>query len=140
MTRSMRAVAPLLAVVIAAPVAAAQDVARPDGVANVPAAAPAALTAHSAAAVTTTGPAVVERGPQVGPTAGAAAAGVRVHRAAATAPAPMPRREETTQNRAMMIVGGAGLIVGAIIGDTAGTLVMVGSAGIGLYGLYKYLE
>ena len=40
----------------------------------------------------------------------------------------------------MIIVGAAGLIVGAIIGDTAGTLVMVGSAGVGLWGLYKYLE
>lgn len=41
---------------------------------------------------------------------------------------------------AMMIVGAAGFIAGALIGDSAGTIIMVGSAGIGLYGLYKYLE
>ena len=40
---------------------------------------------------------------------------------------------------ALMIVGGAALIVGAVIGDTAGTIVMLGGAGIGLYGLYLFL-
>lgn len=44
------------------------------------------------------------------------------------------------QSRAMMIVGGAALIVGAVIGSTAGTLVMVGGAVIGLAGLYQYLQ
>jgi hypothetical protein len=38
-----------------------------------------------------------------------------------------------------MIVGGAALIVGAVIGDSAGTIVMLGGAGIGLYGLYLFL-
>jgi len=40
---------------------------------------------------------------------------------------------------ALMIVGGAALIVGAVIGDSAGTIVMLGGAGIGLYGLYLFL-
>jgi len=44
------------------------------------------------------------------------------------------------QSRAMMIVGGAGLIVGAIIGGTPGTLVMVGGGVVGLVGLYDYLQ
>ena len=42
--------------------------------------------------------------------------------------------------RAMMIVGGAAFIAGAIIGGDAGTLVMVGGAAVGLYGLYEYLK
>ena len=38
-----------------------------------------------------------------------------------------------------MIVGGAALIVGAVIGDDAGTIVMIGGAAMGLYGLYRFL-
>jgi hypothetical protein len=38
-----------------------------------------------------------------------------------------------------MIVGGTALVLGAVIGGDAGTLVMVGGAGIGLYGLYRFL-
>ncbi|MGH7619678.1 MAG: hypothetical protein ACREPM_20890 [Gemmatimonadaceae bacterium] len=51
--------------------------------------------------------------------------------AAATAPA---------QARAMMIVGVAALIAGAIIGDTPGTIIMVGGTVVGLIGLYEYLQ
>jgi len=40
---------------------------------------------------------------------------------------------------AMMIVGGAALVIGAVIGNDAGTIVMLGGAGIGLYGLYLFL-
>ena len=39
-----------------------------------------------------------------------------------------------------MIVGFAGLVAGAIIGGTAGTLIMVGGAALGLWGLYNYLQ
>ena len=39
-----------------------------------------------------------------------------------------------------MLVGGAGLIVGAIIGGQSGTIVMVGSGVIGLVGLFRYLQ
>jgi hypothetical protein len=42
--------------------------------------------------------------------------------------------------RAMMIVGGAAFVAGALIGGDAGTLVMVGGAAVGLYGLYEYLK
>lgn len=44
------------------------------------------------------------------------------------------------QPEAMMIVGGAALIVGAIVGDTPGEIIMIGGAIIGLVGLYKYLQ
>lgn len=44
------------------------------------------------------------------------------------------------QSRALMAVGVAGLIVGAIIGGTPGTIIMVGGALVGLKGLYDYLQ
>ncbi|HXT14434.1 MAG TPA: hypothetical protein VN706_02310 [Gemmatimonadaceae bacterium] len=44
------------------------------------------------------------------------------------------------QSRAMMVVGAAALIAGAIIGGDPGTIIMVGGAVIGLYGLYQYLQ
>ena len=50
------------------------------------------------------------------------------------------QRHSQGQPKALMIVGGAAFVAGAIIGDTAGTLFMVGGAGVGLYGLYQYLQ
>jgi len=44
------------------------------------------------------------------------------------------------QPMAMMVVGGTALLVGAIIGDTPGTIFMIGGAVIGLVGLYEYLQ
>jgi len=44
------------------------------------------------------------------------------------------------QSQALMVVGGAALIVGAIIGGDPGTVIMVGGAIVGLYGLYQYLQ
>jgi hypothetical protein len=44
------------------------------------------------------------------------------------------------QARALMVVGGAALLTGAIIGGDTGTIFMVGGALIGLYGLYQYLQ
>lgn len=41
---------------------------------------------------------------------------------------------------ALMIVGGAAFVAGLIIGGDAGTIVMLGGAGVGLYGLYLYLQ
>lgn len=37
-----------------------------------------------------------------------------------------------------MVAGGALFVAGAIVGDTAGTLMMVGGAGVGAYGLFVY--
>ncbi len=44
------------------------------------------------------------------------------------------------QDQAMMVVGLAGLIAGAIIGGAPGTIIMVGGAVVGLVGLYNYLQ
>ncbi len=45
-----------------------------------------------------------------------------------------------SRSPAMMIVGGAGLIVGALIGGQAGTIIMVGGGLVGLVGLWNYLK
>lgn len=127
MTRRFRCTMPLLAV-MAATTAGAQEIRQPAG----PQATANAMAATDSAQVTAR--------PSAGPTTERAAAGIRAPRAEANPPTPAPRPAETSQNKAMMVVGAAGLIVGAIIGDTAGTLIMVGSAVIGLFGLYKYLE
>ena len=44
------------------------------------------------------------------------------------------------QSRAMMIVGGGALLVGAIIGGDPGTVIMVSGVVVGLIGLYNYLQ
>jgi hypothetical protein len=44
------------------------------------------------------------------------------------------------QSKAMMGVGIAGFVAGALIGGTSGRIIMVGSAVVGLYGLYVYLQ
>jgi hypothetical protein len=41
---------------------------------------------------------------------------------------------------ALMVVGGAAIVLGAIIGDAAGTLFMIGGAVALLVGLYRYLQ
>jgi hypothetical protein len=40
----------------------------------------------------------------------------------------------------MMLVGGAGLLVGSIVGGKAGTVIMVGGGAVGLFGLWNYLK
>jgi hypothetical protein len=44
------------------------------------------------------------------------------------------------QSVALMIAGGALFVAGAIVGGDAGTLLMVGGAGIGAYGIYLYFR
>ncbi|MBK7906415.1 MAG: hypothetical protein IPJ78_07610 [Gemmatimonadetes bacterium] len=76
-----------------------------------------------------------------GPRVETARAGVRALAPveARTAPAPM-RRADTKQSRTYMILGGAALLGGAIIGDGVGSIIMLGGLGVGLYGLYLYLQ
>jgi len=52
----------------------------------------------------------------------------------------IPGQARESQNVAMMIVGGAALVVGSVIGDDAGTIMMVGGGVVGLVGLYRYLQ
>ena len=59
-----------------------------------------------------------------------------------TARRPFVRAAESganSQNTAMMIVGGVGVLGGALIGGKAGTVVMIGGTAVGLIGLWRYL-
>ena len=51
-----------------------------------------------------------------------------------------PGQTRASSAVALMIVGGAALVVGSVIGGDAGTLMMVGGGVLGLVGLYRYLQ
>jgi uncharacterized membrane protein len=77
----------------------------------------------------------------VGPTIAANTVGVR----APSATRALNARAADTHmgagtNVALMVVGGAAIIIGAIIGETAGLLIAVAGAAIGLYGLYYFIQ
>ena len=79
-----------------------------------------------------------------GPTLQAAAVGFRASEAKVDAStkvtaAPIIRRNQG-QDVALMVVGVGAMIAGALIGDTAGTIIIIGGAGMALFGLYHYLE
>lgn len=76
-----------------------------------------------------------------GPTVLAAQAALRPDlRMDATVPRALDVRSQLRRSETLMIVGGAIFLAGAIIGDDAGTIIMIGGAGIGIYGLYLYLQ
>jgi predicted phage tail protein len=55
----------------------------------------------------------------------------------------VPPREEHVgagQSVAMMVVGAAAIVTGAIIGGNGGTAIAVGGGVIGLVGLYRYMK
>jgi hypothetical protein len=78
----------------------------------------------------------------VGPTVAASTAGIRAPAQAKGLNATASRDPHmgAGTNVALMVVGGAALIVGAIIGGTAGILIAVAGAAIGLYGLYYFIQ
>ena len=76
----------------------------------------------------------------VGPTREALSVGVRPAMSQTTAPAAAKGGAGLGQPEAMMIVGGAAILVGAVIGGNAGDIFMVGGAVVGLFGLYKYIQ
>ena len=59
---------------------------------------------------------------------------------AASEQAAQRRGAGLAQSEAMMIVGGAAILVGAIVGGDPGRIIMIGGAVVGLVGLYKYLQ
>lgn len=73
------------------------------------------------------------------PTEANARVGVRAMKSPAPAPAE-PEHEHMRQSEAMMIVGGAILIVGAVVGGRPGTIIMIGGGAIGIVGLIRYLQ
>ena len=78
--------------------------------------------------------------PSAGPTTEAARAGVTQQTSSELKTAAQARRRGMGQPVALMVVGGAALLTGLIIGGDAGTVIAVGGALIGLYGLYEYLQ
>jgi hypothetical protein len=58
----------------------------------------------------------------------------------ADAQAALQQRLGLGQARAMMIVGFAAVIIGLIMDNDPGTLIAIGGAVVGLYGLYNYLR
>ncbi|HTK48812.1 MAG TPA: hypothetical protein VL328_12625 [Gemmatimonadaceae bacterium] len=75
-----------------------------------------------------------------GPTVDAARIAARYHESGDLKITAAPRRAGYGQPVALMVVGGAALLTGLIIGDDAGTVIAVGGALVGLYGLYEYLQ
>ena len=64
-----------------------------------------------------------------------------VRRAAVAPDAPLPATGANLGTaKAQMIVGGAAFVAGALIGNDAGTVLMLGGAVVGLYGLWNYLK
>jgi hypothetical protein len=93
--------------------------------------------AVTAAPTVATSPAPVAE-PTTGPTLDAASVAVRHVESPVTAsPA---RHAGYGQPVALMVVGGAAVLTGLIIGDSAGAAIAVGGAVVGLIGLYQYLQ
>ena len=76
----------------------------------------------------------------LGPTTSAAAVAVRARPDATHDAVAMQQRAGLGRPMALMIVGLGALIVGSLIGHDVGTIIMIGGAGIGLWGLYQYLQ
>jgi hypothetical protein len=106
------------------------------GITSVAVARPAA--AQSLAPAPATAPVAPVAEPTTGPTL--AAASVAVRHAESPVTAAPARRAGYGQPVALMVVGGAALLTGLIIGDSAGTAIAVGGAVVGLVGLYQYLQ
>lgn len=75
-----------------------------------------------------------------GPTVDAATVGVKHAASASKAPAAYDAHVGAGRNVALMVVGGAALIIGAVIGGAAGILIAVAGAAVGLYGLYYFIQ
>jgi hypothetical protein len=85
-------------------------------------------------------PALAAQDSAAGPTVDAARIAARYHESGDLKITAAPRRAGYGQPVALMVVGGAALLTGLIIGDDAGTVIAVGGALVGLYGLYEYLQ
>ncbi|MHB1313478.1 MAG: hypothetical protein ACYC3L_15785 [Gemmatimonadaceae bacterium] len=128
MSPHRRIVTVLAALLVAAPLFA-QDLTQP-------AATPATTAVVSAAPVAD---AVADRAPVSGPTMQSSTVGVRAN-LGQPAPVNAPVVPSTGHSPALMIVGVAALLVGAVVGGSAGTIVMIVGGVMGLVGLWNYLQ
>src|SRR5512140_1919375 len=67
-------------------------------------------------------------------------ASVAVKNVAETRAAPPSPGKYYDQGTKLMIVGGAAILTGIVVGGDAGHAISIVGAVVGLYGLYKYLE
>lgn len=74
-----------------------------------------------------------------GPTVAAASLSPRLAEQPAATPTTNRSDFALTNGEKLMVLGGAALITGAIIGDTPGTIIMIGGGAVLLYGLYLQL-
>lgn len=135
-TRSARA----LLITVAIPAALAAQAAAPGGT-LVPAQATAngAVSPANRAAAPAPAATATASSPANAPLAAAQPVALR---AKSSAPATLPNAPQDTNrgNTALVIVGAAAIVVGAVVGDDAGTVLMLGGAGIGLFGLWRLLN
>lgn len=75
-----------------------------------------------------------------GPRIEAVVTGIRVPERANAASGSVQRRQSVGKPVALMVVGGAAIVLGALIGDDIGTIFMIGGAVALLIGLYQYLQ
>jgi hypothetical protein len=82
------------------------------------------------------------RGTPVGPRIDVTATAMRNHTQQRLVDLSSMQRQSARERQsiALMIVGGAAVVLGAVIGDDVGTLFMIGGAVALLIGLYKYLQ
>ncbi|MEO8192791.1 MAG: hypothetical protein ABI681_02995 [Gemmatimonadales bacterium] len=100
-----------------------------------------AVTSPAAFAVAQTPAASHSRSSAAGPTVSSSTVGIKRTAPASSTTAPAAEaRLGAGRNVALMVVGGAALIIGAVIGGTAGVLLAIGGAIVGLYGLYNFVQ
>lgn len=105
------------------------------------AAAALAITPHATIAVAQSPETLRPQQAARGPTVAANRVGIRVESAKRTTLSPAPDAHVGAgKNVAMMVVGGAALIIGAVIGGAPGVIIAVAGAAIGLYGLYNFIQ
>lgn len=92
----------------------------------------------SSPATTTSSPSYSAK--SAGPTVEATRLGVKQAPNASKAPMAYDAHMGAGRNVALMVVGGAALIVGAVIGGAPGLIIAVAGAAVGLYGLYYFIQ
>ncbi len=143
-------IAALCAVALAAPTTATAQ----DGPAGFVASGSAVATPPSVIATPTIAtPEIVRSAPIEAPFAAAGVAGVHTmtaadalpratERAESVSPAALARRAKRGMHhsKVLMVVGGAAVILGLVTDGAASDVLLIGGAGIGLFGLYQYLQ
>jgi hypothetical protein len=132
-----RSVTTAIAVLLLATPLAAQSTATRSTTTNQDTTAASALPAPSSVAPSAV---VIDRVPTAQATPSWMNATVAPARTAQTSVARAFDSGSSRESGALMIVGGAGVLVGAIVGGSAGTIIMVGGTVVGLIGLWNYVK